>query len=96
MNPRKRKKRSSVIQIGTGPAAVKIYTMTRADGYSEHTLAWKEGGRRRRRSISCPDEAQVVAQQITVRLTNGIATGDEGTSNCSDTVSNSPPASNSH
>ncbi len=79
MNPRKRKKRNSVIQIGTGPAAVKIYTMTRADGYSEHTLAWKEGGRRRRRSISCPDEAQVVAQQITVRLTNGIATGDEVT-----------------
>ena len=68
-----------MIQIGTGPAAVKIYTITRADGYAEHTLAWKEGGRRRKRSISCPDEAQVVAQQITVRLTNGIATGDEVT-----------------
>ena len=43
---RKSKRRSSVVEIGTGPARVRIYTINRKDGYTEFTLAWKEGGRR--------------------------------------------------
>jgi integrase len=79
MNPRQRKRRSSIIEFGTGPARVKIYTMTRSDGYPEFTLAWKEGDRRRKRSFACLEEARLIAQQTTVRLTNGFAAGDEAT-----------------
>ena len=42
---RKRKRRSSVVEIGNGPARIKIYTMIRRDGYPEFTLSWKEAGR---------------------------------------------------
>jgi integrase len=76
---RKKKRRSSVVEIGTGPAKVKIYTINRKDGYREFVLAWKEGGRRRVRSLSCDEEARLVAQQISVRLTNGSTVGDEAT-----------------
>jgi integrase len=68
---RKRKRRSAVVEIGTGPAKVRIYTINRKDGYDQFTLAWKEGGRRRTRCFSCMDEAKMVGQQITVRLING-------------------------
>jgi hypothetical protein len=44
---RKRKRRSSVVEIGTGPAKVKIYTVNRKDGYPMFSLYWKEGGQRR-------------------------------------------------
>ena len=73
--PRKRKRRSSIVEIGSGPAAVRIYTINRKDGYDQFTLAWKEGGRRKTRCFSCMDEAKMVGQQITVRLING-ATAD--------------------
>ena len=76
---RKRKRRSSVVEIGNGPAKVRIYTMNRKDGYSEFTLSWKEGGRRRVRSFSCMDEARMVAQQITVKIANGWQIGSEAT-----------------
>ena len=76
---RKRKRRSSVVEIGNGPTKVRIYTMNRKDGYDEFTLSWKEGGRRKVRSFSSMDEARMVAQQTTVRLTNGFSTGDEAT-----------------
>ena len=72
-----RKRRSSVVEIGNGPTRVRIYTMNRKDGYNEFTLSWKEAGRRKLRSFSCLDEARLVAQQTTVRLTNGLTTGDE-------------------
>jgi len=36
---RKRKRRSSVVEIGTGPARVKIYTVSCKDGY--HVLLEK-------------------------------------------------------
>jgi integrase len=68
---RKRKRRSAVVEIGTGPAKVRIYTINRKDGYDQFTLAWKEGGRRKTRCFSCIDEAKMIAQQITVRLING-------------------------
>ncbi len=73
---RKRKRRSAVVEIGTGPAKVRIYTINRKDGYDQFTLAWQEGGRRRTRCFSCTDEAKMLAQQITVRLING------GTESC--------------
>ena len=76
---RKRKRRSSVVEIGNGPAMVRIYTMNRKDGYNEFTLSWKEGGKRRLRSFSCMDEAKMVAQQITVKIANGWQIGSEAT-----------------
>ena len=76
---RKRKRRNRIVEIGTGPARVKIYTNNRKDGYSEFTLAWKEGGRRKTRSLACMEEARIIAQQISVRLENGFASGNEAT-----------------
>ncbi len=76
---RKRKRRSSIVEIGNGPARIKIYTMNRRDGYPEFTLSWKEAGRRKTRSFSDMDEARMVAQQISVRLTNGWTAADEAT-----------------
>ncbi len=66
MSPKK-KRRNSIVEIGTDPAKVTIYTLNRKDGFSEFTLAWKECGSRKRRSLACMDEARLVAQQITVR-----------------------------
>ena len=76
---RQRKRRSSVVEIGTGPARVKIYTVNRKDGYPMFSLYWKEGGQRKYRHLACMDEARLIAQQISVRLTNGLATGEEAT-----------------
>jgi integrase len=76
---RKRKRRSSIIEVGNGPSRVRIYTINRSDGYSQFTLAWKEGGRRTTRCVSCMDEARIIAQQIHVQLLNGFQTGCEAT-----------------
>ena len=76
---RKRKRRSSVVEIGTGPAMVKIYTVNRKDGYPMFSLYWKEGGQRRVRHLACMEEARLIAQQTTVRLTNGWTATDEVT-----------------
>ena len=76
---RKKNRRSSIVEIGTGTAKVRIYTINRKDGYSQFTLAWKEGGRRRTRCFSSMDEARMVGQQVTVRLINGTTTMDEAT-----------------
>ncbi|MEY4568757.1 MAG: hypothetical protein RLZZ398_196 [Verrucomicrobiota bacterium] len=78
MSPNK-KKRSNIVEIGTGPAKVTIYTLNRKDGFSEFTLSWQEGGARQRRSLSRIDEARIVAQQISVRLSNGWVVGNEVT-----------------
>jgi len=78
MNPKK-KRRSSVVEIGKGPARVRIYTIQRKDGYPQFTLCWKEGGRRRTRCFACMDEARMIAQQTTVRLTNTCHATDEAT-----------------
>jgi predicted kinase len=75
----KRKRRSSIVEIGTGIAVVRIYTINRKDGYKQYTLAWKEGGRRRTRCLSSMDEAKMIAQQITVRLINGSSATCEAT-----------------
>ncbi len=76
---RKRKRRSNVVEIGTGPCRVKIYTVSRKDGYPMFSLYWKEGGQRKFRHLACLDEARLIAQQITVRLANGFDTGNEAT-----------------
>jgi integrase len=75
----KRKRRSSIVEIGTGPTKVRIYTINRKDGYDQFTLAWKEGGKRRTRCFSCMDEAKMVGQQVTVRLINGFTDTCEAT-----------------
>jgi len=49
---RKRKRRSSVVEIGTGPCRVKIYTVNRKDGYPMYSLYWKEGGQRKFRHLA--------------------------------------------
>jgi integrase len=76
---RKKKRRNSIVEIGSGSSRVKIYTINRKNGYREFTLYWKEGGRLRRRSISCMDEARMVAQQISVKIANGWQIGGEAT-----------------
>ena len=76
---RKRKRRSGVVEIGNGPARVKIYTMNRKDGYPEFTMAWKEAGRRKTRSFASMEEARMIAQQTSVRLANGWNAADEAT-----------------
>ena len=69
--PRKPKRRSAIVEIGSGPATVRIYTINRKDGYNQFTLARKESGRRKTRCFSSMDEAKMVGQQLTVRLING-------------------------
>jgi len=76
---RKRKRRSAIVEIGTGFTKVRIYTINRNDGYEQFTLAWKEGGRHKTRCFACMDEARMVAQQVTVRLINGGSDTDEAT-----------------
>jgi integrase len=76
---RKRKRRSSVVEIGTGPARVKIYTVNRKDGYPMFSLYWRENGLRQTRHFACMDEARLIAQQVSVHLENGFATGTEAT-----------------
>lgn len=76
---RKRKRRSSVVEIGTGPSRVKIYTVNRKDGYPMFSLYWKEGGQRKYRHLACMEESRIIAQQISVRLANGFETGNEAT-----------------
>lgn len=79
MEAKKRRKTKGTVIIGRGAATVRIYPITRKDGYPQNTVCWKEGGRRRTRSFACMDEAKMVAQQISVRLTNGWSLGDEVT-----------------
>jgi integrase len=75
----KKKRRKSIWEIGKGNARVRIYTIHRKDGYPQHTLAWKEGGRRRTKCHASMDEARLIAQQTMVRLTNGGAFTDDAT-----------------
>lgn len=79
MEPKKRRKARGTVIVGRGAATVRIYPITRKDGYLQNTICWKEGGRRRTRCFACMDEAKMVAQQISVRLTNGWSLGDEVT-----------------
>ena len=75
----RKRKRSSVVEIGTGPARVKIYTVNRSNGYPMFSLYWKEGGKRKVRHLACMEKARLIAQQTTVRLSNGWSASDEVT-----------------
>lgn len=79
MEAKKRRKTKGTVIIGRGAATVRIYPIIRKNGYPQNTVCWKEGGRRRTRCFACMDEAKMVAQQISVRLTNGWSLGDEVT-----------------
>ena len=77
---RKRKRRSSVVEIGTGPRESQDLHDEPQGWIPEFSLSWKEGGQRKTPPPSpVMDEARLIAQQITVRLTNGWTTGDEAT-----------------
>ncbi|MGA0846358.1 MAG: hypothetical protein ACO3RV_07435, partial [Luteolibacter sp.] len=76
---RKKKRRNKIVEIGNGLATVRIYTVNRSNGYPHYTVAWKEGGRRRTRVFAAMDEARMIAQQTSVRLTNGASAIDEVT-----------------
>ena len=65
---RKRKRRSSIVEIGQGWGTVKIYTINRSNGYPQFTIAWKEAGYRKTKTTSSMEEARMIAQQISVRL----------------------------
>jgi integrase len=76
---RKKKRRNKIVEIGTGLALVRIYTVNRSNGYPHYTVAWKEGGRRRTRILASMDEARMIAQQTSVRLINGASAISEVT-----------------
>ena len=76
---RKKKRRNKIVEIGAGLAQVRIYTVNRSNGYPHYTVAWKEGGKRRTRIFASMDEARMIAQQTSVRLTNGASATDEVT-----------------
>jgi integrase len=75
---RKRKRRSGGVEIGTGPARVKIYTVNRKDGYPMFSLCWREDGRRRTKHLACIDEARLIAQQVAAADFNRFLTGLDG------------------
>lgn len=77
--PRKKQCRNKIVEIGNGLATVRIYTVNRSNGYPHYTVAWKEGGRRRTRVFASMEEARMIAQQTSVRLTNGASAIDEVT-----------------
>ena len=76
---RKKQRRNKIVEIGTGLATVRIYTVNRSNGYPHYTVAWKEGGRRRTRIFALMEEARMIAQQTSVRLTNGASAISEVT-----------------
>lgn len=78
MKPPK-KKRNKIIELGSGPSLVRIYTINRSDGYPQHTVAWKEGGRRKTRVFANLDEDRLIARQQVVRLTNVVEGAGEVT-----------------
>lgn len=79
METKNRRQPKGTVIIGKGAATVKIYPFTRKDGYKQNNVCWYEGGRRRTRCFADFREAELIAQQISVRLANKQATGKEST-----------------
>ena len=77
METKKRRQPKGTVIIGRGAATVRIYPFTRKDGYKQNNVCWHEGGRRRTRCFSDFEEAELIGQQISVRLANQEATGGE-------------------
>jgi len=63
--------------LGKGTAEVRIYPFTRKNGYKQNNICWYEGGRRRTRCFSDYGEAELIANQVSIRLANQEATGSE-------------------
>jgi integrase len=79
METKNRRQPKGTVIIGKGAATVKIYPFTRKNGYKQNNVCWHEGGRRRTRCFADFGEAELIAQQISVRLANKLATGKEAT-----------------
>ncbi len=79
MDTKNRRQPKGTVIIGKGAATVKIYPFTRKNGYKQNNVCWHEGGRRRTRCFSDFAEAELIAQQISVRLANKLVTGREAT-----------------
>ena len=79
METKKRRQPKGTVIIGKGAATVKIYPFIRKNGYKQNNVCWHEGGRRRTRCFADFSEAELIAQQISVRLSNRLATGKEAT-----------------
>ena len=79
METKSRRQPKGTVIIGKGAASVKIYPFTRKNGYKQNNICWYEGGRRRTRCFSDFAEAELIAQQVSVRLSNKQATGREAT-----------------
>ncbi|MDA0765894.1 MAG: site-specific integrase [Verrucomicrobia bacterium] len=76
---RKKKRRNKIVEIGSGAAQVRIYTVNRSNGYPQYSIIWREGGRQRTRTSASMSEARLLAHQTSVRLTNGSNAVDEVT-----------------
>jgi tRNA (cmo5U34)-methyltransferase len=57
--------------IGRGAATVRIYPITRKDGYLQNTICWKEGGRRRTRCFACIEYRQQIIRRVFESLAPG-------------------------
>lgn len=79
METKNRRQPKGTVIIGKGAATVKIYPFTRKNGYKQNNICWHEGGRRRTRCFADFGEAELIAQQISVRLANKLATDKEVT-----------------
>ena len=79
METKNRRQPKGTVIIGKGAATVKIYPFTRKNGYKQNNVCWHEGGRRRIRCFADFGEAELIAQQINVRLAIKLATGKEAT-----------------
>ena len=79
METKNRRQPKGTVIIGKGAATVKIYPFVRKEGYKQNNVCWHEGGRRRTRCFADFGEAELIAQQISVRLANRLATGKEAT-----------------
>ena len=65
------KRRNGIMVLGTGRHTVKIYTVRRADGYPQFSVAWREAGGRRLKIFADMESARLHAQQTLVKLQNG-------------------------
>ncbi|MFM2171516.1 MAG: hypothetical protein RI957_1745 [Verrucomicrobiota bacterium] len=61
---RKRKRRNSTVEIGTGLASVCIYTINCTNGYKQFTMVWQERGRRCARCFASMEERRMIASRV--------------------------------
>ncbi len=79
METKNRRQPKGTVITGKGAPTVKMDLFTRKNGYKQNNVCWHEGGRRRTRCFADFAEAELIAQQISIRLANKLATGREAT-----------------